>query len=69
MEVESDFKTALDPGGRLLRLKQVLSRIPISRSAWYSGIKNGKYPKPVKLGLRISAWREEEIEDVIRNPR
>ena len=39
--------------------------IPISRSQWYAGIKTGKYPKCVKLGARISAWRASDIHAVI----
>ena len=35
--------------------------IPVSKSTWWSGIKVGRYPKPVKLGPRITAWRVEDI--------
>ena len=45
----------------LLRLPQVLALIPVSRSAWWSGCKNGRYPKPVKIGPRTSAWRAGDI--------
>ena len=48
-----------------LRLKQVLQFIPISKSAFYSGIKAGIYPKQVKLSARISAWRVEDIRNLI----
>jgi prophage regulatory protein len=43
----------------------VLPIIPISRSAWYQGIKDGIYPKQVKLGPRTSAWRVEDIRLLI----
>lgn len=36
----------------LLRLPQVLKIIPISKSAWWQGCKDGRYPKPIKLGPR-----------------
>jgi prophage regulatory protein len=49
----------------LLRLPQVLSRFPISRSGWYAGVKAGKYPAPIKLGARTSAWRESDIDRLI----
>lgn len=45
----------------LLRLPQVLALIPVSRSAWWAGCKNGRYPKPVKLGPRTTAWRASDI--------
>ena len=45
----------------LLCLPQVLSIIPISKSAWWEGCRTGRYPKPVKLGPRTTVWRAEEI--------
>lgn len=45
-----------------LRLPQVLEIFPISRSSWWQGCKSGKYPKPIKLGPRTTAWRKDEIE-------
>ena len=45
------------PNNALLRLPQVLALIPVSRSAWWAGCKSGRYPKPVKLGPRTTAWR------------
>jgi prophage regulatory protein len=53
---------------RLLRLRQVLTLLPVSRSTFYARVKVGSYPKPVKLG-RISCWRSEDIDALIRNPR
>ena len=35
--------------------------IPVSRSAWWAGCKSGRYPKPVKLGPRTTAWRAADI--------
>ena len=49
------------PTNGLLRLPQVLVLIPVSRSTWWAGCKSGRYPKPVKLGPRMTAWRAEDI--------
>lgn len=49
------------PNNALLRLPQVLALIPVSRSAWWAGFKSGRYPKPVKLGPRTTAWRAADI--------
>ena len=49
------------PNNALLRLPQVLALIPVSRSAWWAGCKSGRYPKPVKLGPRTTAWRASDI--------
>lgn len=40
-------------------------RIPVSRSTWWQGVRDGIFPKPVKIGPRISAWREEDIRELI----
>jgi prophage regulatory protein len=40
--------------------------IPVSKSTWWEGVKSGRYPRPVKsLGLRITAWRVEDIRALI----
>lgn len=39
--------------------------IPVSKSTWWLGVKTGRYPQPVKLGPRITAWRVEEIRELI----
>ena len=48
-----------------LRLSQILNIIPISKSAWWEGCRSGLYPKPVKLGPRTTAWREEDIRELM----
>jgi len=48
-----------------LRLAQVLELLPISRTAFYNGVREGRYPKPVKLSERTSAWKVEEIRGLI----
>ena len=48
-----------------LRLSQILSIIPVSKSAWWEGCRSGLYPKPVKLGPRTTAWRVEDIRDLM----
>ncbi len=44
-----------------IRLPEVLKILGISRSTFYAGIKSGKYPSPVKIGKRVSAWKIEEV--------
>jgi prophage regulatory protein len=39
--------------------------IPVSRSTWWAGVKSGRYPAPVKLGPRITAWRDADIQRLI----
>jgi predicted DNA-binding transcriptional regulator AlpA len=44
------------PESGFLRLPQVLQLYPVSRSAWWAGIKEGRYPPGVKLAPRTTAW-------------
>lgn len=49
-----------------LRLPQVLAIIPISKSAWWQGCKDGRYPQPIKLGPRTTVWRSTDISALVR---
>jgi prophage regulatory protein len=56
------------PQTGFLRLASILAPtgpIPIGRSTWWAGIKTGRFPKPVKLGPRTTAWRVEDIRALI----
>lgn len=50
---------------RLIKIGEVLSLIPVSKATWYEGIRTGRFPKPVKLGMRASAWKLSEINTLI----
>lgn len=57
---------------RFLRLGEVLAPrgpIPVSRSTWWAGVKSGRYPAPLKLGPRITVWRESDIQELVANGR
>lgn len=55
------------PNEGYARLPLILSVYPVSKTAWWNGIKSGKYPKPVKLGPRTTAWRVEDIRALINS--
>jgi len=47
-----------------VRLADILApagRLPISKSTWWAGVKEGRYPAAVKLGRRITAWKVADI--------
>ncbi|MDQ7830266.1 MAG: AlpA family phage regulatory protein [Desulfovibrionaceae bacterium] len=51
---------------KLLRLPQVLEKIPYRRSRFLDLVRQGRLPAPRKLpGGRASAWVESEIDDAI----
>ena len=54
------------PTTGFLRLPQVLDIVPVSKSAWWEGCKTGRFPKPVKLGPRTTAWKAEDITALVR---
>lgn len=55
---------------RLLQLHEIIAPdgpIPLRKSAWWEGVKTGRFPKPVKFGPRTTAWKAEDIENLINN--
>ncbi len=44
---------------------QINPLIPVCKSSWWAGVKSGRYPASVKLGLRKTAWHVEDIRKLI----
>jgi predicted DNA-binding transcriptional regulator AlpA len=56
------------PETGFVRLSAVLAPrgpIPVSKSTWWQGVKDGRFPKPVKLGPKTTAWRVEDIRALV----
>ena len=53
------------PQTGLLRIKQVLRFVPVSRSNWWAGVKSGIYPKPLKLSERVTCWKAADIRTLV----
>ena len=61
------------PESGFLRLPQIIGDtkrgipavIPVSKSTWWEGCKTGKFPKPIKLGPRTTAWNVADIRALI----
>ncbi len=54
------------PETGFLRLKQIVpALVPIGRSTWWAGVKDGRFPAAVKLSSRVTVWRVEDIRDLI----
>lgn len=57
----------------LLRLTQIVGDrkrgidpiYPVSRSTWWAGVKDGRFPQPVRLSERTVAWKATEIAALI----
>lgn len=50
---------------RLLRLPQVLDRIPVAKPTWWAGVASGRFPASVKIG-GVTCWKESDIDALIR---
>ena len=64
------------PDSGYLRLKQILGNpnatppvpalIPVCASTWWNGVKEGRYPRPVKLSQNTTAWRVSDIRELMQ---
>ena len=54
------------PETGFVRLPQVLAVIPLGKTSWWEGVKTGRFPKLVKLSPNCTAWRAEDIRDLIK---
>ena len=60
-----------------LRLKHIIgdakadppipALIPVGKTTWWRGVKQGRYPQPVQISERCTAWRAEEIYALMGN--
>ena len=51
---------------RLMRLPEVLERLGVGRSTLYRLVANDPtFPRPIKVGRRVVAWRSDLLEEWI----
>lgn len=63
------------PESGFLRIRQIIGDkkagipplIPVCRSAWWNGVKAGRYPAAVKLSPGVTVWRVDEIKALIES--
>jgi len=56
------------PSTGFVRLPDIIKPrgpIPVGKSAWWAGVKDGRFPKPVKLGPKLTVWRVDDIRRLI----
>ena len=54
------------PETGFVRLAQILTVIPLGKTCWWEGVKSGRFPKPIKLSRRCTAWKAEDIHNLIK---
>ena len=47
---------------KYVRMSQLTGIIPMSKATIWRKLKDGTFPKPIKLGDRITAWRMEDVQ-------
>lgn len=57
----------IDPNG-LYRIKSIVRTktgppplFDLSASTWWAGVKSGRFPKPVRLGERMTCWKGSDL--------
>ncbi|GMV56791.1 MAG: hypothetical protein AMXMBFR6_25960 [Betaproteobacteria bacterium] len=69
----AEHNTPRLPETGFLRLPQIIGDpktglpplIPAKKTCWWDGVKGGRFPRPVKPGPRVTAWRVEDIRALI----
>lgn len=70
MQTETIFPESYQlPNTGFVRLADVLKVIPVSKTTWWKGIQTGRFPKPVKLSERTTAWHVADIRSLIEEIR
>lgn len=54
------------PNTGFVDLTKILAIFPISKSSWWQGVKDGRYPKSIKHGGR-TFWKAQDIHDLIES--
>jgi len=63
---------ALPPTG-FLRITQILgdskdgtpALLPVSKATLWQWVRDGKFPRPIKLGANTTAWKVEDVREFI----
>ena len=54
-------------GERYLREPAILEILPIGRSSWWRGVKEGIYPAGIKLSPRVRVWAASDIDALVKS--
>lgn len=56
-----DAPHKLTPGGFIRERQLRPSIIPIAHSSLWRMVKDGRFPRPVKLSERVTAWKTDDV--------
>ncbi|MCL1824373.1 MAG: AlpA family phage regulatory protein [Betaproteobacteria bacterium] len=59
------MQTQNKPDG-LYRLSQIVpDQIPVSKSTWWQWVREGRAPKPIRLGPNVTVWKASDIQKFV----
>lgn len=65
---EKNQKSLPWPLEGFVRLNRIIgpgNPVPVSKATWFRGVASGRFPQPVKLGPRSTAWRVEDLNKLL----
>ena len=62
---KKEFVSPVLPSEGFVRLPVVLAVLGLGQTTFLTGVREGKFPKPIRLAPRAVAWRVEDIRMVI----
>lgn len=67
------------PSAGLARLEQIIGDpkaeppipplVPVSKSTWWAGVRDGRFPPAIKVTKGVSAWRWEDLRRLLDSLR
>jgi prophage regulatory protein len=51
-----------DAARGFIRMRDIRARIPVAKSTIWAWVRQGKFPAPVKLSPKVTAWRAADVD-------
>jgi prophage regulatory protein len=67
-EAQEGFLGRIPETGFLRQSQLVPIIVPVGHATFWRMVKDGRFPAPVKLGPKVTAWRAEDVRAWIANP-
>ena len=56
----------MDVEVKILRMRDVLARVPVSKAKLYRMMSKGAFPRPVRLD-GVAVWRADDVEEWLKS--
>lgn len=59
----------------LLRIEQICGNpakgipalLPICKATWWNGVKSGRFPQPIRLGVKVTCWKAADVMRLVES--